>query len=77
MLSTIKLILQLIPIILELVKAVEQNIPEDGKGKEKLEFLKDVLTSIYPQLIDLWDIVNKIINAAVTLYNATGEFKKD
>ena len=29
MLATIKLILQLIPIILELIKAIEQNIPED------------------------------------------------
>lgn len=75
MINTIKIILQLIPSILEIVKAVEAQIPEGGKGKEKLEFVKEVLTSSYPQVTDIWNIVEKIISSAVTLYNATGVFK--
>lgn len=76
MLATIKLILQVLPYILELVKAIESQIPESGKGKEKLQFVKDVLTTAYPQIVDVWGMVEKIIASTVTLYNTTGAFKK-
>lgn len=76
MLSTIKLILQLIPIILEIIKAVEDQIPESGMGKEKLQFIKEVLMSAIPQVEEIWSMVEKIVSSAVTLYNSTGVFKK-
>lgn len=76
MLSTIKLILQLIPIILEIIKAVEAQIPESGMGKEKLQFVKDVLMSTIPQVEEILGMVEKIVSSAVTLYNSTGVFKK-
>ena len=76
MLETIKLILQLVPIILELVKSVETQIPEGGKGKAKLDFIQSVLSDAYPQIMNVWGIVEKIISSAVTLYNTTGVFKK-
>lgn len=74
--TTISTVLQLIPTILEIIKAVEAQIPETGKGKEKLEFVKNVITTVYPQVVEMWGMVEKIISAAVTLYNATGTFKK-
>lgn len=74
--STITTVLGLIPTILDVIKAVEAQIPETGKGKEKLEFLKNVLTTAYPQVVEIWGMVEKIVTAAVTLYNATGTFKK-
>lgn len=76
MLETIKLILQLVPIILELVKAIETQIPEGGQGKAKLEFIETVLTQAYPQITNIWGMVEKIISSAVALYNTTGVFKK-
>lgn len=76
MLSTIKLILQLIPIILEIIKAVEAQIPESGMGKEKLQFIKDVLISTIPKVEEILGVVEKIVSSAVTLYNSTGVFKK-
>ena len=76
MLSTIKLILQIIPIILEIIKAVESQIPESGMGKEKLQFIKDVLMSTIPQVEEILGVVEKIVSSAVTLYNSTGVFKK-
>lgn len=74
--TTITTVLGLIPTILDIIKAVEAQIPETGKGKEKLEFVKNVLTTAYPQVVELWGMVEKIITASVTLYNATGVFKK-
>lgn len=76
MLETIKLILQLVPIILELVKAIEAQIPEGGQGKAKLDFIQTVLTQAYPQIVDIWGMVEKIVSSAVTLYNATRSFQK-
>jgi hypothetical protein len=35
MLNSLKIIVQLIPIILELVKAIESQIPEGGKRKRE------------------------------------------
>lgn len=74
--TTISTVLQLIPTILEVIKAVETQIPQTGKGKEKLEFVKNVITTAYPQVVEMWGMVEKMISAAVTLYNATGTFKK-
>lgn len=76
MFDTVKIIIQLIPLILQLVKAVEENIPESGKGKDKLAFIRSVLTEAYPQISELWGIIEKIIASTVALYNATGVFKK-
>lgn len=76
MLATIKLILQILPLILEIISAVEKQIPTEGKGKEKLQFIKEVLSSTYPQVIEVWSVVEKVIASAVSLYNATGVFKK-
>jgi hypothetical protein len=75
-LTTVSIILQMIPAILEIIKSVEEQIPQSGKGNEKREYIKNVLTTVYPQVIEIWALVEKIINASVTLYNATGVFKK-
>ncbi len=45
-------------------------------GKAKLEYVKNVLTAAYPQVVEIWNLVEKIITASVNLYNATGIFKK-
>lgn len=76
MLATTKLIIQLIPYILELIKVVEAQIPEQGQGKAKLAFIRESLTAVYPDIVNVWGMVEKIITASVTLFNATGAFKK-
>lgn len=54
MLENIKLIVQLLPLIIELVKAIENALPEGGKGKEKLEFAKEVLETVVPNVESIW-----------------------
>lgn len=76
MLSTLKTIITLIPLILDLIKAVEMAIPEGGKGKEKLAFIHDILTNLFPEVGAIWTQVEFVISRAVTLYNAIGVFRK-
>mgnify|MGYP001767351186 CR=1 FL=1 len=76
MFENLKLIMQVIPYILTLIKTVEQSIPEGGSGKAKLTFVRETIAAIYPQIMDLWPIIEKIISYAVTLYNTTGVFQK-
>lgn len=79
MFETIKFIFQLIPVILELVKSIENQIPEGGQGKEKLEFIKSILNALseaYPSILNVSSIIEKIVSYSVSLYNTTGVFKK-
>jgi hypothetical protein len=74
--ETLKLIIQLIPLLLELIKVIEAEVPENGKGSAKLEFIKEVLTNSYPKILEIWGLVEKLISASVTLFNTTNVFKK-
>lgn len=76
MLENLKIIIQIIPYILTLLKAVEESIPEGGAGKAKLAFVRETIGAIYPQIMDSWPVIEKIISYAVTLYNTTGVFQK-
>lgn len=80
-LSILKLIVQLLPLVLEAVKAAESAIPQSGQGASKFAFVKDLLTTT----VDLGNEVaekdyasalDKTIALAVKLYNSTGVFKK-
>ena len=74
--NTLKLILTYLPMIIELIKIVEKMIPESGSGKEKLAYVRNIIELTEPALIDSWDVVEKIINTSVSLFNALGIFKK-
>lgn len=75
MIENIKLIIQLLPLIIELIKAIENAIPASGKGKEKLEFSKSVLDSAIPDIESIWAALEKIITATVAVMNKTGLFR--
>lgn len=72
----LKIIIQLLPYLIDLIKLVESNLPEKGKGKEKLQFIRETLEGISPELTEHWVIIEKIITSLVTLFNNTGVFKK-
>lgn len=75
MLENMKLIIQILPLIIELIKAIENAIPASGKGKEKLEFAKSVLDSAIPNIENIWASLEKIIGATVAVLNKTGWFR--
>lgn len=80
-LSILKLVVQLLPIVLEAVKAAESAIPQSGQGAAKFAFVKELLSStadIGAEVSekDYVNALDKTINLAVKLFNATGLFKK-
>ena len=69
-------IAQLFGLIAELVKVVEAAIPEQGKGKEKLQAVVSLLEITGQVGKDLLPKVVDIVGIVVALYNATGIFRK-
>ena len=80
-LTILKLIIQLLPITLEAVKAAEAAIPQSGAGAAKFLFVKELLTSTVDISTDIdkaayASAIEKVITLAVALFNKTGVFSK-
>ena len=73
--KTLLLVLQLGPALIELISAVEKFFPESGKGKEKLELLKSILTTAYSEITELMPIIEKVVELVVDFANKIGAFK--
>jgi len=79
------IILQIFPLVLAAVQAVEQAIPLPGQGNKKLELVLDVVKSGFEASADLakqfsWEklltLVVPMIARIVSLHNALGLFNK-
>ena len=78
-----KLIISMLPIIIEAVRAVEDAIPGNGKGEQKLAMVRGALEAAYEMASDIdvtfvqiWPQVQKIIVSIVEAFNSAGVFKK-
>lgn len=79
--TILKLVLQLLPLVLDAVKAVEANVNVSGNGAAKFELVKGLLTSTVDIGTDVdknqyMTAIEKTINLAVAFFNTTGVFKK-
>jgi len=83
--NTLLTVLKLLPVLLSVVKAVEEAIPLPGEGKKKLALVLDVLKSAYDASTDLSAsfsfeklvaLVVPMITKIVDLHNAIGLFQK-
>lgn len=79
----IKLVLSLLPLILEVVKAVEKALPEGTNGAVKLGLVRGAMESAYDVADDaigsfekVWPALEKTVAAVVSVYNTSGVFKK-
>ena len=70
------LIAKLIPVIIEIIKAIEEAIPGQGQGEKKLAAVRGILESTVEGFNNLWPNVEKIIPVIVSALNAAGVFKK-
>ena len=68
---------------MEIVKLIEETIPDDGAGKEKLAAFDIMLKAALDKADDidesfdkLQPVAHDIVSAVVTLFNATGLFRK-
>lgn len=75
MLEKLKLVVGLLPLLTQLVKSVEQAIPETGKGQAKLAMVREILEAADATLSASWPLIETLIAALVKGLNATGAFK--
>lgn len=82
-LEIVKIVLGLLPVILDAVKSIEAAIPISGKGKEKMDLIKTALQTTYDATNQtkttfqvIWPQLESIITKVVSVYNSTGIFKK-
>lgn len=69
--------------VVEIVKLIEETIPDDGAGKAKLVAFDLMLKAALEKADDidesfdrLQPVAHDIVGAVVTLFNATGLFKR-
>lgn len=75
-LANLKLIVQLLPLIIQLMKQAEELLPQSGKGAEKLALVRSWLEAAAGGLDELWPSLEKIISVTVNMFNRVGIFKK-
>ena len=77
MLETARLIIGLLPILIDLIKTIEIAIPEKGEGTAKLAAVREMLIALVPALQTAWPTVELVVNALVKLFNAVGTFQHE
>lgn len=75
MLETAKLILSVIPLLIEVLKLVEMVDPSPGLGAVKQEAAIDILNELVPATKEVGDSIKRLIAILVRLFNSTGVFK--
>lgn len=74
--QTLKLLAQLLPILIQLIKAAEAAIPESGQGAAKLALVREILESADDAIPAIWPTVERVIGALVRAFNLAGAFGK-
>ncbi|RKY04581.1 MAG: hypothetical protein DRP66_11535 [Planctomycetota bacterium] len=69
-------VLGIIPALIKIIVAVEEAFPQPGAGKEKLEAVRQILTTAYDGIGAIWPSIEQIVAVIVSLANAIGAFKK-
>lgn len=81
--SILKTLIALLPLLIDVVRAVEAAIPASGQGSVKLALVKDILSAGYKAASDitvqfeaLWPMLSAVIDAVVAGFNKAGSFSK-
>lgn len=69
-------VLQLLPAIITAIKAIEDAIPGQGRGEDKLAAIRGILEGVNSNVDAYWPALEKAIGVIVGLFNRTGVFAK-
>ena len=69
-------VLQIIPSLIGVIKAIEELMPVDGQGAAKLQMVRDIMTKAYDSIDDIWPTLEAVIEKIVYTFNKLGIFKK-
>jgi hypothetical protein len=82
-LTIIKLLLSLGPDLIKFIQRLEEIIPGQGKGEQKLAMLRAYMESIWagagdllPGFEEVWPKIQSVVGGIVAAFNAMGIFKK-
>lgn len=82
-LAIIAAVAQLLPIIIDAIKAIEAALPQSGQGAVKLAMVRELVESAFNAVkdatvafADVWPAIERLIAKLVAAFNAAGEFKK-
>jgi len=67
-------ILQLVPALIAAIKAIEEAIPGQGQGEQKLAAIREITETVYTEGSSLWPSISKVISILVGVFNKTGAF---
>lgn len=76
MFETIRLVLQLLPLIISVTKQLEELFPESGLGKMKMSLVIETVRASLGGSQDLVPTITKVIDVVVMVFNNFGVFKK-
>ena len=76
MIETIKLVLSILPVIIDLARKLEQQFPESGLGKMKLSLIIESVKNAVGDSKEVLATVEKVISTVVSVFNTFGIFKK-
>lgn len=69
-------IAKLLPVLIEIIKAMEAAIPGSSKGEAKLAAVREILETVDATVGQLWPTIEKVIGVIVKVFNTTGVFQK-
>lgn len=69
-------VLKLLPAIIVAIKAIEEAIPGNGQGEQKLAAIRAIMKAANNNLGTLWPLIQTTIGILVGLFNKTGAFPK-
>ncbi len=75
-LEIVTIILNIVPALIGVIKAVEDAIPGDGKGEQKLSAVRQIMEVSYAQTATLWPTLQNVIGVLVATFNTVGVFRK-
>ena len=75
-LNTLRIILSLVPEIIKAITAIEDAIPGQGKGEQKLAAIRGIIEASYEQATSIMPIIERVIGVLVNTFNAVGSFRK-
>jgi hypothetical protein len=70
------IVLQLVPAVIDLIKKIEEAIPGQSRGEEKLAAVREILETTYGEISGIWPIMAKVISVLVGTFNKVGVFVK-
>lgn len=73
--TTFLMILQMLPVLLKAIKALEEEIPIGGVGKEKLDAILGIATDTVEGTEAVAKVLPAVIARIVALFKAVGVFK--